>query len=1134
VDCDDANAAATPGGAEVCDDGIDNDCDGLSDALDLVDCVALVDADDDGYCVGGRDFNDDGDCADLGEQVLVVDCDDNNAAINPGAAESCADGVDNDCDLLIDALDPACNAFTDVDGDGYCGQGQDLDNNGDCSGPGEQNGESDCDEADVAVNSAAEELCTDGADNNCDGVADEADGACGAYVDNDGDAFCELGQDTNDDGDCTDPGEQNGAVDCADNDMTINPAAAEICTNDFDNDCDGDPSLADSDCLPFVDGDQDSFCPIGEDLNDDGDCADPGEQALVSDCDDNNDAVNPGAMEVCTDGLDNDCDADNDEADDACVAFVDGDGDAFCPTGQDFNLDGDCADLGEQNGAVDCADNSPMENPGNPEICDDEFDNDCDGDTNLADSDCDTVMNADGDDDGFCPMGRDLNDDGDCDDDGEQDGAVDCADDNAAVNPGAMEVCTDGLDNDCDANTDEADDACVAFVDGDDDGFCPTGQDMNGDGDCADDGEQNGAVDCADNSPMESPGNPEICDDELDNDCDGDTNLADSDCADGVDGDGDGFCPVGQDLNDDGDCFDGLDEVGGERDCADDDAAVNPGAAEVCTDGADNNCDGDADEADMACGDFVDNDGDGFCELGQDMNDDGDCADDGEQNGAMDCADNSPMESPGNPEICDDEFDNDCDGDTNRNDSDCVEVVNVDGDGDGLCALGQDLNGDGDCDDDGEQDMGADCDDADAAIFGGAPEVCGDGIDSDCGGQDDRQDAACAALVDLDGDGACAMGTDYNRDGDCFGDNEAAMITVDCLPMDAAASPFAAEVCGDAIDNDCDGATDAADDDCAAFADGDGDGFCPNGADANDDGDCLDGNEDTEDTDCDDEDGDVNPNAAEVCGDEIDNDCDGDTDAQDLEVCGPLRRDRDGDGFCREGIDRNGDGFCDRANEMTDDSDCNDADEDVNPGAAEVCDDNRDNNCDGLIDYADAQACPVPNARADRDGDGYCSSGRDINGDGDCLDRFEDSGATDCDDGEPDINPGADEVCDDRIDNNCDGRTDAQDALTCGDGDPNNGGNNGANNGDNNGEVPGDSDGDGIIAARDNCPWQLNPEQTDADKDGVGDACDPTFNADVEGSNLGNCATAATGHARPAGLGALLLLALGLLATRRR
>ena len=95
-DCDDTDANVNPDATEVCDDGIDNDCNGQVDEFDIACCP---DADMDTYqsdACGG------------------ADCDDSDPDINPGAAEVC-DGVDNDCDLVVD--DVVCpddgNACTD-------------------------------------------------------------------------------------------------------------------------------------------------------------------------------------------------------------------------------------------------------------------------------------------------------------------------------------------------------------------------------------------------------------------------------------------------------------------------------------------------------------------------------------------------------------------------------------------------------------------------------------------------------------------------------------------------------------------------------------------------------------------------------------------------------------------------------------------------------------------------------------------------------------------------------------------------------------------------------------------------------------------------------------------------------------
>jgi len=88
-DCDDSDPNVNPGAAEVCDDGVDNDCDGLIDEG----CSSCPDSDGDGY--------EDASCG-------GTDCDDENFFVNPGATEDCGDGIDNDCNGLVDGDDPVC------------------------------------------------------------------------------------------------------------------------------------------------------------------------------------------------------------------------------------------------------------------------------------------------------------------------------------------------------------------------------------------------------------------------------------------------------------------------------------------------------------------------------------------------------------------------------------------------------------------------------------------------------------------------------------------------------------------------------------------------------------------------------------------------------------------------------------------------------------------------------------------------------------------------------------------------------------------------------------------------------------------------------------------------------------------
>ncbi len=109
-DCDDERATVYPGGVEIPDDGIDQDCDGD----DLITVSCYEDLDGDGY--GGDSIvpSTDDDCDDPGEADNDDDCDDTRATVYPGGTEVPNDGIDQDCDG-VDLID---DSGEDDDGDG--------------------------------------------------------------------------------------------------------------------------------------------------------------------------------------------------------------------------------------------------------------------------------------------------------------------------------------------------------------------------------------------------------------------------------------------------------------------------------------------------------------------------------------------------------------------------------------------------------------------------------------------------------------------------------------------------------------------------------------------------------------------------------------------------------------------------------------------------------------------------------------------------------------------------------------------------------------------------------------------------------------------------------------------------------
>ncbi|MBT5807844.1 hypothetical protein HOI18_01050 [Candidatus Uhrbacteria bacterium] len=596
-DCDDLDATINPLGTEVCDD-VDNDCDGVID--NGLTQPWYRDADEDGYGDAAEEVET---CFEPDGYVSVpTDCDDSDAEINPNADEVC-DGIDNDCDLLIDDddgdVDPGTQStwYRDGDGDGY---GDFDDSELSCvasSNYVEAGG--DCDDFDAGVNPGEIEDC-DGVDSDCDLTNDETGSTW--YLDSDGDGYGDaaLFQDA-----CAQPsGYVLDSSDCDDTDSLVFPGGDQYC-NGEDGDCDGNIDESDSlDALTwYIDGDSDNFGDSSTSLSA---CTEPsGYVSDATDCDDTDGDTYPGADEYC-DGHDDDCDGSTDESDavDAGTWYEDSDGDSY--GNLSVSVVGCTAPTGYVADNTDCDDSDSTAGPGVAEVCDG-VDNDCDG---MVDEGVEITYYLDSDSDGY---GDASFTDEDCSaPSGYVTNSIDCDDSNSAINPAATEVC-DSIDNDCDSAVDEGL-SFTYYLDSDTDGY---GDASYPDTTCSPlSGYVLDSTDCDDTDPAINPGATEVCD-YVDNDCDSAIDeglLTTYYWDDDLDGYGDASTSTE-------DCTAPSGYVDNGDDCDDLDITVNPDGVEAafdpldtsiysvdnCGDSKDNDCNGDTDALDWSC---MDADGD--------------------------------------------------------------------------------------------------------------------------------------------------------------------------------------------------------------------------------------------------------------------------------------------------------------------------------------------------------------------------------------------------------------------------------------------------------------------------------------------------------------------------------------------
>ena len=229
-DCDDTRAEVYPGAGEVCD-GLDNDCNGITDDDAIDGETYYADIDGDGFGDPAIDTV----ACDLpaGYVDNYTDCGPSDDTVYPGAPETC-DDQDNDCDGAVD--DSPVDAptwFIDEDDDGYGSSALTMT---DCRpDEGFVASSDDCDDDDWAINPGADEVCND-IDDDCDGVVDldAVDGGV-FYYDADGDGY---GSGESSFRCSPDDAWVDNDDDCNDDDADIYPSAEETCDG-IDENCDG-------------------------------------------------------------------------------------------------------------------------------------------------------------------------------------------------------------------------------------------------------------------------------------------------------------------------------------------------------------------------------------------------------------------------------------------------------------------------------------------------------------------------------------------------------------------------------------------------------------------------------------------------------------------------------------------------------------------------------------------------------------------------------------------------------------------------------------------------------------------------------------------------------------------------------
>ena len=867
-DCDDNNPLVNPDAEELCGDKIDNNCNRVIDEFcscingEIKPCYTGSDQTRGvGLCKDGYKVCEEGEFSTCQYEVLpsdeVFDYMDNdcdglvdegielNACGEVGTVpdEICDNGLDDNCNGIIDENCAPCrtgdvrNCYTGIPktlGVGECSAGTQV-----CA-----DGVWGLCENEVKPTA---EICDD-KDNNCNGKVDEgvlnACGACGELPVE----VCD-GVDNNCDGKI-DEGLVNACGACG----VDTPVPDEVCGNGIDDNCDG---IIDEGCS--CSGVQECYSGASG-TKGKGVCKAGIQQCIAGEYFDSNcvGQVIPSS-ELC-DGVDNNCDEKIDEGfhvGDSCFIGL-----GACKTEGVIVCDAD------KRGSH-CEANGEIPKP-TEEICDG-IDNNCNGsiDENFALVNADCFRGI-----GACQgIGKYI-----CND--AKDGVTCTATED--LEKATTEIC-DNIDNNCNGFVDEGFEFVGTACQGGR-GVCAT----DGIYQCSDDGLEI-ICDATEDTSLQTD---EVCGDSLDNDCDGFVDEGFEQLA--------SACSAGR----------GVCETGGFYQCSDDGLSLvcdalagTPTSDELCGNEKDDDCDGLVDEGFNLVG-FECESGLGVCKESGHYT----CSDD-KLSVVCDAIENGTN----NQELCGNNDDDNCNGLVNEGFEDEGKPCTV---GSGPCIM----TGVYICDiDNGSKSLK--CSVEPDMSQANDHELCGDGIDNNCNGLIDEGFDLVGAICKA-GKGICQKEGVYQ----CSSTD----LELECSETEDL-SLKTAELCGDGLDNDCDGVVDEGfnvGESCSA-----GYGLCEVTG-----GHYICDENDLTKTVCD-----VVPDM---------------TKAKEYDLCGN-QEDDDCDGYIDEGFEMlnlacsNGLGECTRSGEYECSSDgatlvCN-----ATPGTPapnELCGNNRDDDCDGLVD----------------------------------------------------------------------------------------------------------------------------------------------------------------------------------------